>query len=113
MVQIGVQKVSNNMKLEHKNDVWTIVEFHHNKPGKGGAFVRIRMKSLTTGRVNRGELSGSQRIEQTEGQYRSMIFTLPGRARRLSSWTRHHEQVQIEPKMVATAPASSWKTWPS
>jgi len=62
------------MKLEYKNDVWTIVEFAHNKPGKGGAFVRIRIKSLTTGRVLEENFRASERVEQTDVAYRKMAY---------------------------------------
>ena len=41
----------NGLILEFNNDFYTIVEFQHVKPGKGGAFVRTKLKSLTTGRV--------------------------------------------------------------
>ncbi|MEM6877014.1 MAG: elongation factor P, partial [Bacteroidota bacterium] len=37
--------------IRHNNDIFTVVEFLHVKPGKGPAFVRTKLKSLTTGRV--------------------------------------------------------------
>jgi len=74
MVAIPVQKVSNGMKLAYKDDVWNIVEFAHNKPGKGGAYVRIRIKSLTTGRVLEENFSASEKVEQTDVAYRRMSY---------------------------------------
>ena len=41
----------NGMVLKHKGDYWSIVEFQHVKPGKGGAFVRTKLKRLRTGQV--------------------------------------------------------------
>ena len=41
----------NGLSIEFNNDLYTIVEFQHVKPGKGGAFVRTKLKSLTTGKV--------------------------------------------------------------
>ena len=41
----------NGLCIEFNNDLYTIVEFQHVKPGKGGAFVRTKLKSLTTGKV--------------------------------------------------------------
>ena len=41
----------NGLCLEYNNDLYTIVQFQHVKPGKGPAFVRTKLKSLTTGRV--------------------------------------------------------------
>ena len=37
--------------IRHNQDIWKIVEFQHVKPGKGAAFVRTRIKSLTSGKV--------------------------------------------------------------
>ncbi len=41
----------NGLCLEYNHDLFTIVEFQHVKPGKGPAFVRTKLKSLTTGKV--------------------------------------------------------------
>ncbi|HRZ77408.1 MAG TPA: elongation factor P, partial [Bacteroidales bacterium] len=41
----------NGLVIEFNNDLCTIVEFQHVKPGKGAAFVRTKLKSLTTGKV--------------------------------------------------------------
>ena len=39
------------MHIELEGGVWRIVEFQHVKPGKGGAFVRTKLKNLETGAV--------------------------------------------------------------
>jgi elongation factor P len=39
----------NGLSIIHDGDIFTIVEFQHVKPGKGGAFVRSRLKNLRTG----------------------------------------------------------------
>ena len=41
----------NGLCMEYNGDLFTIVQFQHVKPGKGPAFVRTKLKSLTTGRV--------------------------------------------------------------
>lgn len=41
----------NGLIIKFNGDFFTIVEFQHVKPGKGGAFVRTRLKSVTTGRI--------------------------------------------------------------
>ncbi len=74
MVSMGVQKVTNGMKLEHRNDVWNVVEARHHKPGKGGAVVRLKLKSLTTGRVLEETMQASAKVEQTEVSFRKMSF---------------------------------------
>lgn len=41
----------NGLCIEFNNDLFSIVEFQHVKPGKGPAFVRTKLKSITTGKV--------------------------------------------------------------
>ena len=41
----------NGLIIERKNNLWKIVEFLHVKPGKGGAFVRSKLKNIRTGQV--------------------------------------------------------------
>jgi elongation factor P len=64
----------NGLCLEFNNDLFTIVQFQHVKPGKGAAFVRTKLKSLTTGRVientfNSGVKINLARIERRPYQF--------------------------------------------
>ena len=64
----------NGLCIEYNNDLYTIVEFQHVKPGKGGAFVRTKLKSLSTGRVidntfNSGVKITTARIERRPHQF--------------------------------------------
>lgn len=64
----------NGLCLEMNNDIYTIVEFQHVKPGKGAAFVRTKLKSLNTGKVldrtfNAGEKVVTARVEKRPHQF--------------------------------------------
>src|SRR5262245_59523198 len=48
---VNTNTFKNGMHIEVDGDVWRIVEFQHVKPGKGGAFVRTKLKSLGAGSV--------------------------------------------------------------
>ena len=49
--QVNTNQFKNGMHIELEGGVWRIVEFQHVKPGKGGAFVRTKVKNLDTGAV--------------------------------------------------------------
>jgi len=60
--------------LRHKDQLWSIVEFQHVKPGKGGAFVRTKLKNIKNGKVveetfRAGEKVDEVRLERREFQY--------------------------------------------
>lgn len=64
----------NGLCLEFNHDIMTIVEFQHVKPGKGPAFVRTKLKSLTSGKVldktfNSGEKVTTARVEKRPHQF--------------------------------------------
>src|SRR5919107_4650737 len=48
---VNTNQFRNGMHIEVDGGVWRIVEFQHVKPGKGGAFVRTKLKSLEAGAV--------------------------------------------------------------
>ena len=64
----------NGMVIEFNNDLYTIVQFQHVKPGKGPAFVRTRLKNVTSGKVlentfNSGVKVNVARVERRPHQY--------------------------------------------
>ena len=64
----------NGLKIEYEGDPYIIVEFQHVKPGKGGAFVRTKIKNLITGRVldptfKSGDKVGKPDMEEKEMEY--------------------------------------------
>ena len=52
----------NGLCLEYNNDLYTIVEFQHVKPGKGPAFVRTKLKSMTTGKVIENTFTAGHKV---------------------------------------------------
>lgn len=66
--------IRNGLVIEFNNDLFQITEFQHVKPGKGNAFVRTKMKSLTTGKVldntfNSGANITPVRVERQKFQF--------------------------------------------
>ncbi|HWQ01907.1 MAG TPA: elongation factor P, partial [Gaiellaceae bacterium] len=48
---VSTNQFKNGMHIEVDGEPWRIVEFQHVKPGKGGAFVRTKLKALESGSV--------------------------------------------------------------
>ena len=70
----STQDFRNGLVLNWKNDIWQIVEFQHVKPGKGGAFVRGKMKNVRNGKIvdttfRAGEKVETVRVERRQMQY--------------------------------------------
>jgi elongation factor P len=55
--------IRNGLCIKHNHDIFKIIEFLHVKPGKGPAFVRTKLKSLTNGKVLDNTFSSGHKIE--------------------------------------------------
>lgn len=64
----------NGLCIEYNNDLFTIVEFQHVKPGKGPAFVRTKLKSLTTGKVLDNTFSSGHKVTTARIERRAHQF---------------------------------------
>jgi elongation factor P len=56
--------IRNGLCIKYNNDIYKIIEFLHVKPGKGPAFVRTKLKSLTNGKVLDNTFSAGHKIEE-------------------------------------------------
>ncbi|MDR1487333.1 MAG: elongation factor P, partial [Deltaproteobacteria bacterium] len=54
------------LKVTFKGEPYIIVEFQHVKPGKGGAFVRTKLKNLVTGRVLDETFRSGEKLERPD-----------------------------------------------
>jgi len=73
-VSVSTNDLKNGMTLELDGTLFQVVEFQHVKPGKGGAFVRTKLRNLKTGSVvertfNAGVKVGLAIVERKEMQY--------------------------------------------
>ncbi|MGQ9857991.1 MAG: elongation factor P [Thermodesulfobacteriota bacterium] len=62
------------LKIEFQGEPFIIVDFQHVKPGKGGAFVRTRLKSLLTGLVREETFRSGDKVGRPDLQEREMQF---------------------------------------
>jgi len=63
--------------MVYNNDIYKVIEFLHVKPGKGPAFVRTKLKSVTTGRVIDNTFSAGNKIEEVRVETRKYQFLYP------------------------------------
>ena len=64
----------NGMALDFEGQLYRIVEFQHVKPGKGGAFVRTKLKNLITGQVIDRTWNAGEKVAEAEVREESVQF---------------------------------------
>lgn len=70
----NTSEIRNGLCLDYNNDVYSVVEFQHVKPGKGAAFVRTKLKSLTTGKVIDNTFPAGHKIQIVRVERRKFQF---------------------------------------
>jgi elongation factor P len=71
---ISTNDIRNGMALELPEGLFSIVEFQHVKPGKGGAFVRTKLRNLRTRAVLERTFRADERVEQAVIDKREMQY---------------------------------------
>lgn len=66
--------IRNGLCIVYNNDTYKITEFQHVKPGKGPAFVRTKLKSLTSGKVIDNTFSAGHKIEEVRVETRKYQY---------------------------------------
>jgi elongation factor P len=71
---VDTNSFKNGMHIEHKGSVWRIVQFQHVKPGKGGAFVRTKLKNLDSGSVVDETFRAGEKFPRVHTEVKSVQF---------------------------------------
>ena len=66
--------LKNGMVLKIDGNLWAVVEFQHVKPGKGGAFVRTKLKNVLTGKVVDRTFNAGVKVETATVDRRDMQY---------------------------------------
>ena len=92
--------IRNGMCLELNNDIYIIVEFQHVKPGKGAAFVRTKIKSLTSGRVLDHTFSAGHKVQDVRVERRTYQYLYKDDMGYHFMNSETYEQVGIDEKFI-------------
>jgi len=93
----------NGLCIEFNNDLYTIVEFQHVKPGKGPAFVRSKLKNLKTGRVIDNTFTAGHKITTARVERRPHQFLYKDDIGYHFMDSESFEQVGIPKELISSA----------
>ena len=77
MALANTSEIKNGLCIVFNNDIYKIVEFLHVKPGKGPAFIRTKLKTLTSGKVVDNTFPSSAKIDVVRVETRNYQFLYP------------------------------------
>ena len=71
---IATTDFKKGMKILYNNAPYTILDYHHVKPGKGGAFVKTKMRNMITGLIWEDTFRSGEKFQQPDLEYNEMQY---------------------------------------
>jgi elongation factor P len=105
MAQISTNQFRNGSHIEIDGAVYRILEFQHVKPGKGGAFVRTKVRKLDDGSVHDKTFRAGEKFRPVHTQTRKMQFLYDSGDAAVFMDTRDYEQLELPRELAAGAMA--------
>ncbi len=95
--------LKNGMVLNLDGGLWTVVQFQHIKPGKGGAFVRTKLKNVLSGKVVDKTFNAGVRVDTATVDRREMQFLYKDGADFVFMDSETYDQLQLPAETVGEA----------
>jgi elongation factor P len=95
--------LKNGLVLNLDGDLWTVVEFQHVKPGKGGAFVRTTLKNVLSGKVVDRTFNAGTKVDTATVDKRSMQYLYADGEDFVFMDLETYEQIQVPAATVGDA----------
>lgn len=92
---VSTTEFRNGLKIELDGEPFVIVDFQHVKPGKGGAFVRTKMKNLKSGNVIDRTFRAGEKLDTPELEERKMQYLYAADKDRMFMDTTNYEQISL------------------
>ncbi|MCX6526537.1 MAG: elongation factor P [Actinobacteria bacterium] len=103
MPAISTNDLKNGISLLLDNGLFTVIEFQHVKPGKGGAFVRTKLRNLRNGNVIEKTFNAGIRVEQAILDKRDMQFLYKDGDDFVFMDTETYDQMTVAPVALGDA----------
>ena len=102
-MSVSTNDLRNGMTLNLPEGLFNVIEFQHVKPGKGGAFVRTKLKNQRTGAVIERTYRADEKLEQAIIDKREMQFLYRDGGEYVFMDTRSYDQLQVETGLLGDA----------
>ena len=100
---LDTSRFRNGLKIELDGEPFTIVYFQHVKPGKGGAFVRTKLKNLKTGRVLDRRFRSGEKVEAADIEDRKMQYLYQDGEQLVFMDSESYDQIPFTSEQVGDA----------
>ncbi|HEB90352.1 MAG TPA: elongation factor P [Deltaproteobacteria bacterium] len=100
MATTDTSQFRNGLKIELDGNPFTIVYFQHVKPGKGGAFVRTKVKNLLNGRVIERTFRSGEKVDLADIEENTMQYLYHDGENLVFMDQQTYDQIPISPEVI-------------
>ena len=100
---ISTSDFRNGLVINFEGDLYSISEFQHVKPGKGGAFVRTKLKNIKTGRVIDNTFRAGEKVEDVRIDRKQLQYLYDNGDQMVFMDTNSYDQIEISKEVVGDA----------
>jgi len=97
---VDTSRFRNGLKIELDGEPFSIIFFQHVKPGKGGAFVRTKVRNLKNGKVLERRFRAGERVELADDEERKMQYLYPDGEQLVFMDTESYDQLPFSAQQV-------------
>ena len=99
-MKINASEIRVGMLLEHKDDLWQVLKTQHVKPGKGGAFAQVEMKSVNKNTKLNERFRSSETVEKASLEETNFNFLYEDENNYFFMNPKSFEQIEIKKKII-------------
>ena len=99
-MKISANEIKPGMLIEHKNDLWEVLKTQHVKPGKGGAFNQVEMKSVNKNTKMNERFRSSETVEKAAVEESKYSYLYKDENNYYFMHTKTFEQININKKIL-------------
>ena len=99
-MKINAGEIRVGMLLEYKNDLWQVLKTQHVKPGKGGAFAQVEMKSVNKNTKLNERFRSSETIEKASLEETNFTFSYEDQEKYFFMNPKTFEQTEIQKSLM-------------
>lgn len=100
---VSTNDLRTGLTIEWDGQIWTVVDFQHVKPGKGAAFVRVKLRNIVTGSTIENAFNAGEKLARAQIDFRKMQYLYESDGQYFFMDQENYEQLSLSPEALGDA----------
>lgn len=100
---VSTNDLRTGLTIEWDGQIWTVVDFQHVKPGKGAAFVRVKLRNIISGSTIENAFNAGEKLARAQIDFRKMQYLYESDGQYFFMDQENYEQISLSPEALGDA----------